>query len=138
MIVKFTVPGAVVGKGRPRFAKRGAFVSTYTPEKTANYENLVKLAAHRAMDGQEPYAIAVRCTIDVSVMPALSWSKKKRIEALSGVSRPTSKPDLDNVAKGILDAMNGVVFKDDCQVVELVLRKRYAETAQAVVEVVEA
>lgn len=136
MNISFIVPGVVVGKGRPKFARRGNFVSTYTPEKTANYENLVKLAAHSAMNSADPFASHVSCTIDVQVMPAPSWSNKKRMAAISGDIRPTGKPDLDNVAKGILDAMNGIVFKDDSQVVELILRKRYAETAQASVEVV--
>lgn len=134
--ITFIIPGPVVGKGRPKFARRGNFVTTYTPEKTANYENLVKLAAHRAMDGRDHISVAVRCKIVVWVEPPASWSNKKRLAALSGEIHPTSKPDLDNVAKGILDAMNEVVFKDDKQVVELSLSKHYALNSQAVVEVV--
>lgn len=133
--VAFVVPGVAVGKGRPRFAKRGAFVKVFTPEATANYENLVKLAAHRAMNGREAFVFAVSCTIDIWVEPAPSWSNKKRMAALSGDLFPTSKPDLDNCAKGILDAMNDIVFKDDKQVVELRLTKRYAEQSRATVEV---
>jgi Holliday junction resolvase RusA-like endonuclease len=133
--VAFIVPGVVVGKGRPKFARRGNFVTTYTPERTANYENLVKLAAHRAMNGREAFAVAVSCNISVEVEPAASWSNKKRMAALSGDIRPTSKPDLDNVAKGILDAMNDIVFKDDKQVVVLTVSKKYSEHSQASVEV---
>ena len=134
-IVTFVVPGIAVGKGRPKFARRGNFVAAYTPEKTASYENLVKLHAGIAMDGSNPFIEAVRCVIDVSVIPSASFSKKKRLEALSGVLHPTSKPDIDNVTKGIFDAMNGIVWLDDKQVVEMVVRKRYAEIAQTVVTV---
>lgn len=134
--VFFIVPGVAVGKGRPKFARRGNFVTAYTPEKTASYENLVKLAAHRAMNGRETIAVAVSCAITIEVEPAPSWSNKKRMAALSGDIRPTSKPDLDNVAKGILDAMNDIVFKDDKQVVSLTISKRYSEQSMASVEVV--
>ena len=48
--VTFTVPGTPVGKGRPKFARRGNFTVAYTPEKTASYENLVKIAAGQAMN----------------------------------------------------------------------------------------
>ncbi|MEN6629840.1 MAG: RusA family crossover junction endodeoxyribonuclease [Sulfuricella sp.] len=134
--VAFVIPGVAVGKGRPKFARRGNFVTAYTPERTASYENLVKLAAHRAMNGRQPFTEAVGCTIAIEVEPAPSWSNKKRIAALSGDLRPTGKPDLDNVAKGVLDAMNDIVFKDDKQVVILSVSKRYSEQSQATVEVI--
>jgi Holliday junction resolvase RusA-like endonuclease len=134
--VAFVIPGPAIGKGRPKFARRGNFVTAYTPEKTASYENLVKLAAHRAMNGRETIAVAVSCNILVEVETPASWSNKKRMSALSGALLPTSKPDLDNVAKGILDAMNDIVFKDDKQVVVLTVSKRYSEQSRASVEVV--
>lgn len=133
--VAFVIPGEVVGKGRPRFAKRGNFVQAYTPEKTASYENLVKLHAGIAMNARQPIAIAVSCTIAIEVMPPASWSQKKRTAALSGDVHPTSKPDLDNCAKGIFDAMNGIVWIDDKQVVSMTVVKRYGQVARAAVEV---
>lgn len=135
MKIEFVVPGTPVGKGRPRFAKRGNFVKTYTPEKTASYENLVKLAAQAAMRGAPPVADAVGCRMVLRVIPPASWSKKKREQALAGVIYPISKPDIDNVVKGIFDAMNEVVFLDDKQVVHLTLDKAYATEASATVEV---
>ncbi|MFV5212710.1 RusA family crossover junction endodeoxyribonuclease [Azonexus caeni] len=135
MKVQFVVPGTPVGKGRPKFARRGNFVSTYTPEKTASYENLVKVAAQSAMNGANPFKIAVSSTITIRLVPPASWSNKKRMAAICGDLRPTSKPDIDNVVKGIFDAMNNIVFLDDKQVVELTVRKEYAERAEAEVEV---
>ena len=135
--VSFVIPGVAVGKGRPKFARRGNFVTTYTPEKTASYENLVKLHSGIAMNGRNPFTEHVGCTISIEVIPPASWSNKKRTAALCGDLLPTSKPDIDNVVKGIFDAMNGIVWIDDKQVVDLTVRKRYAETARVLVAVSE-
>ena len=134
-MIIFTIPGTPVGKGRPRFARRGAFVTTYTPEKTASYENLVKVKAEEAMVGRELIAGAVAVTILLFITPPASWSNKKMLQALNHEIMPTTKPDIDNVIKGILDAMNEIVWNDDKQVVDVTIRKRYANTARATVEV---
>ena len=133
--VAFVIPGTPVGKGRPKFARRGNFVSTYTPEKTASYENLVKVKAEEAMKGRPAIDGAVAVTIWLWVTPPVSWSQKKQRQALSHEILPTSKPDVDNVIKGIFDAMNEIVWKDDKQAVDVSVRKRYSETARATVEV---
>ena len=135
--ISFVVPGVPVGKGRPKFARRGNFVTAYTPEKTASYENLVKVYAAQAMKGRPPIEGAVLVTIAFYVSPPASWSQKKQTSALNGGIFPTSKPDLDNCIKGIFDACNEIVFRDDKQAVDLVVKKRYAEIACAEVEVVE-
>ena len=72
--------------------------------------------------------------VRISTPPA-SWSQKKQRAALAGQAFPTSKPDVDNVVKGIFDACNEVVWKDDKQVVDVAISKRYAIKAQAVVQV---
>ena len=133
--IYFTIPGIPVGKGRPRFARRGNFVTAYTPEKTASYENLVKLVAAEAMKGTELITGPVAVRMFLFVTPPPSWSNKKRINALNRGIFPTSKPDLDNCIKGIFDACNEIVWKDDKQVVDLTVRKRYAEQARAMVHV---
>ena len=130
--IEFFVPGAPVGKGRPRAARRGAGVVMFTPGRTADYEALVAttaaatlagdaLAAHQLLDGPLEAVLEMRFPV-----PA-SWSKAKRARALAGVEWHTSKPDADNVAKAILDACNGVVFRDDSQVVILIATKAFSE-----------
>ena len=126
--ISFVVPGTPVGKGRPKFARRGAFVSAYTPERTASYENLVKVVAAQAMAGRQIIEGPVEVVLVIHVQAPESWSKKKKSEALSGALAPTSKPDLDNIIKGIFDAMNGVVFKDDKQVSFVTAQKLYSQT----------
>lgn len=131
--IAFTVPGMPVGKGRPRFARRGKFISTYTPEPTATYENLVRVYAAEAMRGAPCIEGAVRVNVSLFVIPPESWSNKKRLAALAGAVYPTTKPDIDNVIKLLADAMNGIVWRDDKQMVDLRVQKRYASAASVVV-----
>lgn len=133
--VAFVIPGTPVGKGRPKFARRGAFTVAYTPEKTASYENLVKVKAEEAMTGKPVFDGAVEVSIRLFVTPPASWSQKRQREALAGAIFPTSKPDIDNVVKGIFDAMNEIVWKDDKQAVDVRVVKRYGQVARAAVEV---
>lgn len=133
--IAFVIPGVPVAKGRPKFARRGAFVTTYTPEKTAIYENLVKVKAEQAMAGRQMIEGAVSVVIWLYVTPPASWSQKKQREALAGSIFPTSKPDVDNVVKGIFDACNDIVWRDDKQACDVVVKKRYADTARATVQV---
>jgi len=131
----FTIPGVPVAKGRAKFARRGAFITAYTPEKTVNYENLVKMMAAQAMGDTKPLECAVSACIALRIIPPSSWSLKKRQRAIDGEMYPTSKPDIDNVVKAIFDAMNGIVFLDDKQVCNLNVEKRYCLTACAVVTI---
>lgn len=123
--VSFFVPGQPVGKGRPRAAKRGKHIQLYTPEKTASYENLVATAAHGSMRGAEPIKGACYVDMDIRLMVPVSWSEKRRNQALEGRVFPTKKPDLDNILKAVFDAINGIVWEDDVQAVYVQAVKRY-------------
>jgi Holliday junction resolvase RusA-like endonuclease len=127
-MVNYIVYGEPVGKGRPRFARRGTFVSTYTPQKTKTYEDEIRMMATAAMGASEPLDTPVTVAIYIRVGIPASYSKQKRKDALSGVLKPTKKPDLDNVAKCHLDAIQGIIILDDKLVVNLHVTKVYAET----------
>ena len=136
--IQFVVPGQPVGKGRPKAVRRrkangDEYVAIITPDKTANYEGLVAHAAHLAMNGRDLVTGACSVELDIRVMIPESWSNKRKALAANGALAPTKKPDNDNVEKGIFDGMNGVVWKDDVQVVQVTKRKRYAETPGVVV-----
>jgi Holliday junction resolvase RusA-like endonuclease len=126
--VSFLVPGKPQGKGRPRAVARGKFVRMYTPEKTASYESTGALAASQAMAGQTLIAGPVEVVMRLVLPIPMSWSNRKKDHALDGIIMPTTKPDADNVIKAIFDAINGVVWHDDTQVVDLQVRKRYGIT----------
>lgn len=129
MTITFTVPGSPQGKMRPRVVKRGNFVQTYTPDKTVNYENLVKLmygqeAKGRVFDREKSLLVLIVALYDIP-----QSTSKKRAELMRiGEIRPTKKPDLDNIAKIICDALNGVAYHDDAQVVDLKVVKYYSDT----------
>ncbi len=130
---KFEVMGTPVAKGRPKFARRGNFVSTYTPEKTVNYENLVQFSYLEQYKDFEPMEGYLKIEI-VCLMPIVkSTSKKNRQLMLERKILPDKKPDADNMMKSITDSLNGIAYKDDSQIVEAHIYKYYAEQPQAVV-----
>jgi Holliday junction resolvase RusA-like endonuclease len=127
-MIAFTVPGNPIAKGRPRFVR--ATGRTFTPAKTMNYEGVVAGKAAEAMDGREPFEGPLRVTIRATFLVPQSWSSKKRAAAVW----KTSKPDADNLAK-IVDALNAIVWRDDAQVCELTVQKRYGPIAGLTVSV---
>jgi Holliday junction resolvase RusA-like endonuclease len=129
MQIMFTVPGQPHGKGRPRFARRGNFVATYTDAKTSSYEDQIRFYALQAMGSSEPLKTALEAFIYVRLSVPKSYPKKRVVACLSGSEWPCKKPDLDNVVKSFMDAMNSIVYGDDAQVVEIHTTKVYAETA---------
>lgn len=120
MIIEFTVPGAPQGKARARTTYHG----TYTPEKTVLYENLIKLMYQQQTDymSHKPLEIFILICFE----PIKSVSKRVREQMLSGKMYPIKKPDIDNIAKVVLDALNGIAYRDDTQVVQLTMRKIYS------------
>ena len=124
--VYFVVTGKPVGKGRPRASTRGGFVRMYTDAKTLAYEAAIASEADAAMGDAEPFETPMQMQVSCYYQIPKSWPKKMKQEAIDEERFPNVKPDLDNVVKAILDALNGVVYRDDAQVVNLVATKRYA------------
>jgi len=128
-ILNFTVDGTPHGKGRPRFRRFGNFVQTYTDTKTKSYETLVKEAAKQAMGSSEPLEGPVRLDLIIRLPVPKSYSKKRSMDCLSGSEWPTKKVDIDNICKSVMDAMNGITYVDDSQIVILRAVKTYASDA---------
>ena len=124
-MLTYMVEGNPVGKGRPKFARRGNFVSTYTPTKTRDYENVITEVAKKAMGSNEILETPVTVAIYITVPIPASYSKKRTEACLKDIERPIKKPDIDNIAKCFLDAMNDIVYKDDTQVLTLHVTKVY-------------
>jgi Holliday junction resolvase RusA-like endonuclease len=83
------------------------------------------------MAGRAPLDGAIALDIQIAMPVPASWPKKRQAAALRGEVRPAGRPDLDNLLKAISDGMNGVVFRDDSQVVEVTARKIYGADPQA-------
>jgi len=124
--------GVPKGKGRPRFVR--ATGHAFTPAATRSYEAALRLAAQDVMGDRAPLSGPLRVIVAASFAIPRSWSKRKRLDALVGTLRPTVKPDLDNLLK-CLDALNGVVFDDDKQVVDATVLKTYADRPELTVQV---
>jgi len=124
--------GTPVGKGRPRFARVSG--RAYTPEKTRNFETNLLLAAQDVMAGRAPIEGAVSVRVEAFFAVPASWSAKKRAAAMLNVVRPTGRPDIDNLIK-VLDAFNGIIWRDDAQVVEGAISKHYSDRPRLRIEV---
>ena len=123
----FNVYGEPVPKKRPRFTRTGR---TYTPKETMTYEAEVARMAKSAMGSSEPLETPVAVYIYISMHVPASYSAKRRDACLRGFEKPIKKTgDIDNQIKTILDGMNGIVYKDDCQVVSIHATKKYDTVA---------
>lgn len=130
MRIEFTVPGVPIAKQRVKFSRQGAFVRSYTPDKTVNYETLVKMEYFNQCKGQKLNG-AIRAHIEFYFPIPKSESKKKQAAMLIGAIRHTKKADIDNCIKSILDGLNKVAFDDDGQIVEIVAAKWYGDVPRA-------
>ena len=128
MFVEFAVPGEPVAKGRARAFIRCGKIGHYTPDKTATYESLVRLFASRAMGNKPPMNEAIMLTVDAFFSIPRSWPLSKQEDAEVWKIRKISRPDLSNVVKSVEDALNGVVWVDDSQIVQLHASKHYSRT----------
>ena len=146
--VTFLIPGPPQGKARPRVVRgAGGRVHTYTPDGTAAYERLVReqyrKAARIPAGGipaggipaggipaggvQFPDEAAIRLTVTAGFPVPKSASRKNRARMLAGEIRPAKRPDFDNIGKIIADALNGVAYRDDAQIVEAQVVKIYVD-----------
>lgn len=119
---QFIVPGAPRGKQRPKVTRNG----TYTPEETKRYEQKVLACFLNEYPRMKPIRNGVNVHITAFFEIPKSYGKARRERILNGLERPTKKPDADNIAKIILDALNGKVILDDKQVVVLTVKKHYS------------
>lgn len=135
MIYEFEVPGKIIGKGRPRLNTYTGNV--YTPTKTKDYETLIeqyfliKYPRFKILEGRVKVNIIAYFNIHKA-------TKKSDVDKmLSNEISPTKKPDIDNIVKVILDAMNKIAFKDDTQITKLEVEKKYGDEEKVCVKIEE-
>lgn len=139
LLMEIVVYGEPTPQGRPRFTKTG---HTYDPERSRNYKQLVRfwVTQHlKKIDDWKPFENALCVDLTFFVGIPSSWTKKKRIGASVGKIRPISKKlgDLDNMVKCVTDAISGLVYVDDSQIVNLGASKYYSDTPRCVLKVIE-
>jgi len=122
---ELVLDGEPIGKGRPRFSR--ATGHTYTPEKTARFEERLAWAAQSVMERAPlfdgPLEMSIHAYFSIPVSKPAKWKEQAKL----GLIRPTKKPDIDNIVKGVADALNKVVYVDDTQIVVLTAAKYYSD-----------
>lgn len=135
MKYSFEILEKAIGKERPRVNTKTGVV--YTPTKTSSFEEKVKWAFKAKYNIETELSTKpFKAIITAIYEPPKSMSKKKKNELLCS-GKYTKKPDTDNIAKAILDALNGTAYKDDAQVTELTVYKEYGEENKIIVKLEE-
>ena len=132
---EFDVIGTPIAKGRPRFSRRGKYVTTYTPKKTVEYENLVKryyLEKYKTDELMEGY---LKIELKFFMPIVKSTSKKNKQLMIEQKLFPDKKPDLSNLVKSVEDALNGIAFKDDSQIIESHSYKYYSDEPKVTIKI---
>lgn len=132
--MKFTVHAIPKAKGRPRVTKSG---HAFTPKATKEYEELIASEWESQWGGIEPTARPITIRMEFYMPIPKSTSKANRKRMAVGLEVPAKKPDIDNLAKAILDGLNGKAYKDDNQIVEMTAIKRYSNTPRTEVQIAE-
>ncbi len=137
--IRITVPGEPGAKGSVRACVVGGSARTYKDAKTRKAMDRIQDAAVRAMEdaGANPLQGPVAVTLRAYRAKGRPASKVGKQRAEDGLVRPVTKPDVDNYSKAALDSMNGVCYRDDAQVVRLVVEKWYSERPRTEIEVEE-
>jgi len=152
MNYKFTVKGEPVGKGRPRVTRGG---HVFTPKKTVNYQKLIVSKYNGPDFEKKPLEVKIKAYYMHTKTTKL---RKKELKLLleenninsDGLKRDlwkkvcdnqlipaTVKPDVDNVSKSILDALNDVAYNDDSQVIKLSIEKHRSDEPRVEIEIKE-
>lgn len=135
-LIEFIVWGEPCGKGRPRFTKNGR---AYTPAKTRTYEAEVVSSFRRDCPRFEPWERGVPLKVRIKAVYSIpqSATAMARAKMLTGQTRPTKRPDLDNIEKIICDSLNAICYHDDSQIVDTRVIKEYGAEPRVEVTVKE-
>ena len=125
--IKIWIPIRPIPAPRPRVTRNG----TYNDPKYTNYKKAISLVAKSKF--KTPIDSAIFMKIELFFSIPKSWSKAKKEEA----KWHTSRPDADNLAKGIKDALNGIAYVDDAQVCFMQVRKQYAQEDGILIEILD-
>ena len=135
MKYKFEVIGEIVGKERPRVNMATGRV--YTPNKTKDYEEWIKQSFFIKYPKFDIITNRVKIEIIAYLKIPKSTSKKMAEKMLDDEISPLKKPDIDNIAKVVLDAINNYVIKDDIQVSKMSVEKKYSENEKLIIKIEE-
>jgi Holliday junction resolvase RusA-like endonuclease len=139
-MIRLIIPGEPQAKGRPRFfpirTKAGrTFSRAVTPEKTRSYETLIRELFAVTYPGFIPMEGPLSMEVDAYLGIPKSASRKRREGMEGGAIVPEKRPDADNILKSAGDALNGLAFRDDSQIAEAIIRKRFSSQPRMIIRV---
>lgn len=124
----FSMSGLPRGQGRPRATvRKGGFATIYKDTKSRQYENSIAAVARGVMGDRPPLTGALSVSMRFRMPIPASATKARRAAMAAGEVPHTSKPDGSNMQKALEDAMNGIVFVDDSQIVRGFWTKIYSD-----------
>jgi len=128
--IEFTIPGKPIAKKRPRFARRGKFVTTYSDQETEESKVMFHIMQgikkySDILPLPKKYAIEIECTFYMPIPK--STSKKRSMLMSENLIAHVKKPDIDNLLKFIKDCMNEIVYHDDSQITIVHAFKKYSD-----------
>ena len=135
-MIEFIIPGDPVPQGRPRAGRAGRRIVMYDPKESREYKRYVSLIARQHAPKtllKGPLSVEMKIYRKIPK----STTKKDRALISEGIKRPITKPDNTNYAKGIEDALNGIIYKDDSQIVDLQVQKYYSDDPRVEVRIQE-
>lgn len=135
--MKLTIPVEPQPQSRPRFTARGRYVHAYENKKITMYKRMVAATYQSYFGAVKPTEKAIAVDVVFYRPVQKSISKIERQRRLTGESLPAIKPDIDNYVKAILDALNGVAFRDDKQIISLKAKKLYSDKPRTEIEIKE-
>ncbi|WP_054677324.1 RusA family crossover junction endodeoxyribonuclease [Lacticaseibacillus sharpeae] len=135
-MISIVIPIEPVAQGRPKFARMGQAVRAYDPAKSRKYKALVAGYAREQYTAQ-PLGGALNLQVTFYRPIQTSGSKRLKHDKVVGAVLPTVKPDLDNYFKAVTDALKGIVWVDDNQIVSVDMRKLYGTKPRTEIEIKE-
>lgn len=136
--MNFTVPGDAVPSRRRTHIIAG-HVGSHQTRETVQYRNIVRITANEAVVRLGlpcPWSGPVALEWTWYRLPPASMSRRRRLLALADKIQPTKRPDLDNIAKVVQDALTGIVYVDDAQICTTTMTKCYGDVPRLEVCVV--
>lgn len=135
--MRFEFDISPVEQARPRATRMGKGIRLYDPKKVTVFKRKLGILAKQQMldRGLEPFDGPLEVRMESYRPVQASISKKERARRLSGVHRPTVKPDLSNYIKALEDGLNGIIWVDDNRIVQIVAEKKYSDRPRIVIEV---
>jgi len=136
MYLDFIIPGPCIPQGRPRASRRNGKLVMYDPKESREYKQYVALIAKQHAP-KKLYTGALHVHLKIYRQIPKSTTKKNRELFNAGIKCPVVKADIDNYSKSILDSLNGIIYKDDSQIVYLSASKYYSDNPRVEVMIKE-